>query len=113
MEINVRSRDGVQVMQLKGDLKLGPAVDSFRQAVDESFNAGSSKLVLNVSEVPMIDSSGIGALVRVLTSAKQRGGGLKLVNPSKQALQTLKIVGLLNLFEVYPEEGEAVSSFGG
>ena len=59
----------------------------------------------------MIDSSGIGVLVRSLTTAKQRGGNLKLVNPSKLALQTLKIVGLVNLFEIFNDEGEAAQSF--
>lgn len=59
----------------------------------------------------MIDSSGIGVLVRSLTTAKQRGGSVKLVNPSKLALQTLKIVGLINLFEIINDEAAAVESF--
>ncbi len=72
-------------------------------------NDGENRLVVNLSEVPMIDSSGIAVLVRTLTQAKQHGGALKLVNPSKFALQTLKIVGLLNLFELFPDESQASS----
>jgi anti-sigma B factor antagonist len=111
LQIDVRKRDDVQVLHLHGDLKIGEPVDSFRQTVEELFGNGDSRIVVDVAEVPMIDSSGIGALVRLLTIAKQRGGALKLVNPSKLAVQTLKIVGLLNLFEIYQDEGEAVSSF--
>lgn len=111
MEIDVRKREEVQVIHLHGDLKIGEPVDSFRQTVEELFGNGDSRIVVNVADVPMIDSSGIGALVRLLTIAKQRGGALKLVNPSKLAVQTLKIVGLLNLFEIYNDEGEAISSF--
>ncbi len=111
MQIDVRKRDDVQVIHLHGDLKIGEPVDSFHQTVEELFGNGDSRIVVDVAEVPMIDSSGIGALVRLLTIAKQRGGALKLVNPSKLAVQTLKIVGLLNLFEIYQDEGEAVSSF--
>ncbi len=111
MEIDVRKKEEVQVIHLHGDLKIGEPVDSFRQTVEELFGNGDSRIVVNVSDVPMIDSSGIGALVRLLTIAKQRGGALKLVNPSKLAVQTLKIVGLLNLFEIYNDEGEAISSF--
>ena len=111
MEIDVRKKEEVQVIHLHGDLKIGDPVDSFRQTVEELFGNGDSRIVVNVSDVPMIDSSGIGALVRLLTIAKQRGGALKLVNPSKLAVQTLKIVGLLNLFEIYDDEGQAVSSF--
>lgn len=111
MEIDVRKKEEVQVIHLHGDLKIGDPVDSFRQTVEELFGQGDSRIVVNVADVPMIDSSGIGALVRLLTIAKQRGGALKLVNPSKLAVQTLKIVGLLNLFEIYEDEGQAVSSF--
>jgi anti-sigma B factor antagonist len=69
------------------------------------------RFVMNMQDVNMVDSSGIGVLVRCLTSAKKSGGSLKLVNPSKLTLQTLKMVGLLPLFEVYTEESEAVATF--
>ncbi|HEV8523695.1 MAG TPA: STAS domain-containing protein [Terriglobales bacterium] len=111
MDINVRKHSDVQVIKLRGDLKIGDAVDSLRQTMDEHLGAGDARIVVNIEEVPMIDSSGIGILVRSLTSARQRGGNLKLVNPSKLALQTLKIVGLLTLFEIYDDEAKAVASF--
>jgi anti-sigma B factor antagonist len=59
----------------------------------------------------MIDSSGIGLLVRYLTAAKQQGGALKLLNPTKFAMQSLKMIGVLNLFEVYEDQEAALSSF--
>jgi anti-anti-sigma regulatory factor len=43
---------------------------------------------------------------------KQRGGSIKLVQPSKMVLQTLKLVAVLNLFEVFESDEEAVQSFG-
>jgi anti-anti-sigma factor len=58
-----------------------------------------------------MDSSGIGALVRSQTSAKQKGGAVKLVNPSKLVVQTLTLVGLLKIFEVHPTDAEAIQSF--
>ena len=64
------------------------------------------------AKVPIIDSSGIGALVRSLTSAKQGGGSIKLVQPSKMVVQTLKMVGMLNIFEIFETDEEAVQSFG-
>jgi anti-sigma B factor antagonist len=111
LDINVRKQAEVQVIRLRGDLKIGEAVDSLRQTMEELFQAGDYRLAVSIGEVPMIDSSGIGLLVRSLTTAKQRGGNLKLVNPSKLALQTLKIVGLVNLFEIFHDEGAAVQSF--
>ncbi|HXE90573.1 MAG TPA: STAS domain-containing protein [Terriglobales bacterium] len=111
MDINVRKFADVFVVQLRGDLKIGDAVDGFRQTLEDLLNGGDSRIVVNIAQVPMIDSSGIGVLVRSLTSAKQRGGSLKLVSPSKLAMQTLKIVGLLNLFEIFDDEEAAVQSY--
>jgi len=111
VDINVRKRSNVQVIQLRGPLRMGEAVDSFRQTIDETVGAGDNQLVVNLTEMPTIDSSGIGILVKAMASAKQRGGALKLVNPSKFAVQTLRLVGVLNLFEVFEDEEAAVASF--
>ncbi len=91
MEIDVRNHGDVSVIRMKGALRLGQAVDDFRAAMDRVFGEGTLNLVLNITDVPMIDSSGIGLLVRSQVSAKQRGGKVTLVNPSPFAIQTLKI----------------------
>jgi len=57
-----------------------------------------------------MDSSGIGMLVRYLASAKQSGGSVRLLKPSKFVFQTLKMVGLLNLFSTYENLPEAIAS---
>lgn len=111
MDISVRKRSQVQLIHLRGQLRLGQAVDELRQTVDESIGNGETFFAINLSEVPMIDSSGIGLLVKLLASTKQRGGSLKLVQPSKFAVQTLRLVGVLNLFEVFDDDDAAVQSF--
>ena len=111
MDINVRKRADVELIQLRGQLRLGEAVDGLRQVIEESLGNGDARLVLNLAEVPMIDSSGIGLLVRFLASTKQRGGSLKLVQPSKFAIQTLRLVGVLNLFEIFDNDDAAIASF--
>jgi anti-sigma B factor antagonist len=111
VDINMRKRASVQVIQLRGALRMGEAVDRFRQTLDEAATSGDNKVVLDLSEMPSIDSSGIGVLVKAMASAKQRGGALKLINPSKFAVQTLRLVGVLNLFEIFQDEETAVASF--
>ena len=112
MEITVRRRSDVQIIQLRGVVRLGQAVDAFRQAIEDSFSAGDVRLILNCAEVPMIDSSGIGVMVKSLSSAKQRGGDVRLVNPSKFVTQTLRLIGVLNLFSTFEDEDQAVQSYG-
>lgn len=111
MDISVRKRSEIALIQLRGQLRLGPAVDELRQVMEESVGHGDTRIVINLAEVPMIDSSGIGLLVRFLASTKQRGGAIKLVQPSKFAIQTLRLVGVLNLFEIFDEDDKAVASF--
>jgi anti-sigma B factor antagonist len=113
MEMTVRRRSDVQIIQLRGPVRLGQAVESFRQAIDDAMAAGDVRLVITCDEVPMIDSSGIGILVKSLSAAKQRGGDVRLVNPSKFVTQTLRLIGVLNLFAVFSDEDSAVSSFNG
>ena len=112
MDIEVRSQNNVKIIKLRGRLNLGESVDRMRQTFDDLINAGEINFVVDLGEVAMVDSSGIGLLVRCLTAAKQRAGTLKLLKPSKFAVQTLRMTGLLSLFEVYEDEETAVSSFG-
>jgi len=111
LDISVRKRSEVQVIQLQGPLRLGSAVDGLRQAMEESIANGETRIVLNLAGVTIIDSSGIGLLVKFLANTKQLGGSIKLVQPNKFAIQTLKLVGVLNLFEIFDDDDAAVLSF--
>ena len=111
MDIEVRSLGQVKVIKLRGKLSLGPSVDRLRADLYELMSNGDTHIVLDLSEVPMIDSSGIGLLVKSLTSAKQLGGSIRLLNPSKFVNQTLKMIGLLNMFDVFEDQQQAIASF--
>jgi len=111
VEIDVRSQAQIRVIKLRGRLSLGEPVDRLRTTVDELLEAGNTRLVLDLEEVPVIDSSGIGLLVRSLTSARKQGGSVKLLKPSKFAVQSLKLIGLLSQFEVFQDTQAAVASF--
>lgn len=112
MDIDVRSQGQAKVVTLRGRLNLGEPVDRLRATVDDLLGSGDSRLVFDLTELSTVDSSGIGLMSRILTSTKSQGGSLKLVNPSKFVVQTLKLVGLLNLFEVFPDVQAGVASFG-
>lgn len=86
-------------------------MDRLRDTLDDLIGNGSNRIVLDLADVSMIDSSGIGLVVKMHTNAKQQGGSLKLLNPSKFATQTFKMIGLLNLFEIFTDQDLAVDSF--
>jgi anti-sigma B factor antagonist len=111
LDIDTKTLDGVKIVKLSGRLSMGPALDRFNSTMNELLGQGHSKIILDLEGVPTIDSSGIGMLVRHLTTAKQAGGAIRLLKPSKFTVQTLKMVGLLNLFTTFDEEAQAVASF--
>jgi anti-sigma B factor antagonist len=111
VEIDQRSQGRVRFIKLRGRLNLGESVDRMRQLFDDLISAGESRFIIDLGEVSMIDSSGIGLLVRCLNAAKQHSGSVKLLNPSKFAIQTLRMTGLLSLFEIFDSEEAATSSF--
>ena len=111
MDTETRTQDGVEIVKLTGRLCMGQPLDRFNSTMGELLRQSHNKIVLDVEDVPMIDSSGIGLLVRYLTTAKQSGGNIHLLKPSKFTVQTLKMVGVLNLFATYEDLSEAVASF--
>jgi anti-sigma B factor antagonist len=111
LDIEVRTQSQVKIFKLRGKLVLGAPIDKVSATLKDLLNAGDTCFLLDLEEVPVIDSSGIGLLVQCLTAAKQSGGSLKLLNPSKFALQTLRLVRVLNLFEVFEDPQQAVASF--
>lgn len=111
MEIETKTLDGVKLVKMKGRLSMGPTLDRFNATITELLAQGHNRILLDLEEVPSIDSSGIGMMVRYLTTAKQGGGAIRLLKPSKFTMQTLKMVGLLNLFSTFEDSKEAVASF--
>jgi anti-sigma B factor antagonist len=104
------ANNSAKVINLAGAMRGGVAVDSFRLKVEESIRAGQPHVVVEMSRVTSLDSSGIGVLVRSLTQVKQQGGSMKLVAVPLVASQTLKITGVLRLFEVFPKLDDALNS---
>ena len=111
MDLDIRQSGTICSLKLKGPLKYGEGVKQLDEAVEGALSSGHIHLLLDLSAMPYIDSSGIGLLVKILTSAKQKGGSVKLLNPSKFTVQTLKMICLLDLFEVFDDQERAVASF--
>jgi anti-anti-sigma factor len=95
---------------VKGPLKYGDSLDQFEAAVQAALDSEHNFLILNLEAMPVIDSSGIGAVVNALQKAKKQGGDAKLVNPSPFATKTFKMVHIYNLFSVFATEVEALAA---
>jgi anti-sigma B factor antagonist len=74
-------------------------------------NQGHKKIVLNLADVPYIDSAGLGEIVRTYTTVSRQGGSLKLLNLTKRITDLLAITKLLTVFETFDAESDAIKSF--
>lgn len=111
MGIETKAEGELRIVKVTGRLSMGPDLDRFSATLDGLLNQSHKKIILDLQEVPTIDSSAIGALVRYLTTAKKIGGSIKLLKPTKFVVQTLKMVGVLNLFPAYEDLHQALASF--
>jgi anti-sigma B factor antagonist len=69
------------------------------------------KIILNLADVPYVDSAGLGEIVRTYTTVSKNGGSLKLLNLTKRITDLLAITKLLTVFETFDAESDAVRSF--
>ena len=109
--IDQRQAAGVLVLRLRGRLVAEDGAPLLKEQVTAALDAGSRDLLIDLSEVPYIDSAGVGTLVAMFTRTGRRGGRFKLLCPSPRACRVLEITGLLDVFEVFGDEAEALGSF--
>ena len=111
MQINERMVGDVVLLDLKGKITLGEGDELLKDKVNSLVNQGHKKIVLNLADVPYIDSAGLGEVVRTYTTVSRQGGSLKLLNLTKRITDLLSITKLLTVFETFDSENEAVRSF--
>ena len=111
MQIDQRAVGDVVVLDLKGRVTMGEGDELLKDKVNSLVNQGQKKIVLNLAEVPYIDSAGLGEIVRTYTTVSRQGGSLKLLNLTKRITDLLSITKLLTVFETFDSENEAVRSF--
>jgi len=101
----------VIVIDLTGNLVLGDGEEMLDEVMAEVLAEGWKKIVLNLSKVQRLDSSGIGELVAGWKQARKVGASLKLVRLGDRVKHTLHLSQVLPLLEVYEQETEAIASF--
>jgi anti-sigma B factor antagonist len=112
MKIDERAVGDVTVLDMQGKLLIGEGDELLRERINNLVESGKTKIVLNLGEVPYMDSAGLGEVVRCYTTVSRKNGKLKLVNLTKRLEDLLSITKLLTVFETYEDETEAVKSFG-
>lgn len=111
LDINERQAGDVTVLDMTGAIRMGEGSGVLRSAIRNLVSGGKKKILLNLGGVRYIDSSGIGELIANYTTISKDGGQMKLLNLTDKVQDLLVITKLLTVFDVYEEEGKALSDF--
>lgn len=111
LTIQIHYVDGIASLDMNGKFIKGQGGFQLQMLIDRVMTAGTSQLILNLSDVPIIDSMGIGEIVRAYKKVKDGNGELKLVGLTDRVYGALKITQLLDLIQSFQSEEEAAASF--
>lgn len=111
VKVSTRQVGDVTVADVTGKLTLGEGSSAFRDLLRSLIGQGRKKILVNLSGVTYLDSSGIGELVAGYTTITSAGGKLKLVNLTSKVQNPLQTTKLYTVFDIYDDETKAVASF--
>ena len=113
LEISIRESDGdVTILDLRGKATISDGESDLLGArLDQLIADGAHKLVLNLTELTHVDSSGFSVIVKVCVSARDKGGDVRFVRPRGSALRAFKVLRLLDLIRTFDNEAEALASY--
>ncbi len=111
MTITERKSGDVTVLDVEGKILLGEGDVQLKRKIDELIERKDTKVVLNLENVPYMDSGGLGEIVRSYTTVKRAGGDLKLLHATKRISDLLTITKLITVFEIFEDEASATGSF--
>jgi len=111
LQLYVRHAADVVIVDLTGRATIGSANDFLDSQLRQLIDDGTSKILVNLTDVTQLDSSSIASLVRAFTTLKHRGASLKLLAPRGNVRLVLETVHLLDVIPSIEDETQAIASF--
>ena len=111
LQIAIRESGDVVILDLRGRSTIGCGGELLSSNLQKLVADGKRKLLLNLTDLTQIDSSGLGIIVGSYVSLRKKGGDLKLLCPRRRVLQVLGVLRLLNLIPSFEDETQALASF--
>ncbi|HKE22072.1 MAG TPA: STAS domain-containing protein [Bryobacteraceae bacterium] len=111
LDIQQREREGIVILALDGRITVGSEAGALRDKIGALAAAGMRKIVLDMSQVDYVDSTGLGALVMCATSLRKSEGNMKLLNLNRRNIELLVMTKLATVFEIFNDEQDAVNSY--
>ncbi len=112
MRIISNTSDGIATLKLSGMMRFEPSLFELRAEVRKFLDSGTRRFIIDVSEVPFLDSSGCGEIIGAYSSIAKTGGVLAFVNPNERVRALwarIRIADVLHIFNTTDEAREFVS----
>lgn len=110
MDIRSSELKRVTLFEVSGRIDSTNA-NELGEALNAAIDAGRTQIVIDLSNVEYMSSAGLRELVAALKKVKRGTGDLRLASPSERVMEVLELAGLDSIFEIYPNQVEAVGSF--
>ena len=113
MNVNIRQKEEVTVLDIEGRISGSDSL-ALKHIIDEQIsNAENGKvnILLNMENVRMMDSSGLGVIVAAYTSVQRKGGRIALLNIGGNIKSLIVMAKLVTIFDRYDDEDDAIASF--
>jgi anti-sigma B factor antagonist len=101
----------VSILRLEGKLMGGPDADEFKRVVKELVAEERTQVLVDMSKVSWVNSTGLGILISNYTTVKNHGGTLKLMGVNQRIDQIFMVTKLHTIFETFDDEASALTSF--
>lgn len=111
MNINVSERYGCVVIEFKGNVMGGPDAVNLNEKLHELIEEDKTNVVVDLSKVKFMNSSGLGMLIGGLTTMRKAGGDLRIANATDKIESLLVITKLITVFKHYKSVDKAVDSY--
>ena len=112
MSFNTSERYNCVVIEFKGNVMGGPDAVSLNEQLHELIDADKTNIVVDLSKVKFMNSSGLGMLIGALTTMRKAGGDLRIANATDKIESLLIVTKLITVFKHFKSVDEAVESFG-
>ncbi len=111
MRMGEKEQAGVVVLMPKGKIMGGPDAGAVKERLHQLIDEGKKKVVVDLSGVSWMNSSGLGILIGGLTTMRNAGGDLKLAGTTDKVQNLLMVTKLITIFESFDTVEEAVTSY--
>ena len=111
MDITERILDTITILDLRGKLTIGEGAQLLKDKSESLVFQGRNRVIVNLANVPYIDSGGLGQLVACYTTLTKAGGRLTLLNVGTRNYDLLSITKLVSVFDTFDSEQEAIESY--